>query len=148
MSLTYKTNEQQSSNLVLTTSYLSKCNFILINPCTPVSSVNLDPANLRVISRLSLKEKSISIEMSYEAKAVYNNQDFFSLDLVYFGQFSFNDHEDTATLNNFAKANAPAIIFPLLRSAVAMITIGAGVPPLTLGTINFYKFPVQLEEVD
>lgn len=37
----------------------------------------------------------------------------------------------------FVKINAPAIMFPYIRSYVSTVTINAGLDPLTLPTINF-----------
>ena len=43
------------------------------------------------------------------------------------------------SIENFAKINAPAIIFPFIRENLASISMKAGIPTILLPPINFVK---------
>lgn len=47
--------------------------------------------------------------------------------------------ESVLTMEQFAKANGPAIMFPFLREHLASITTKAGINPVLLPAVNFIK---------
>jgi preprotein translocase subunit SecB len=47
--------------------------------------------------------------------------------------------KDNFPLQDFAKINAPAILFPFLREVIADITMRSKYPPLLLNPANVYK---------
>lgn len=53
------------------------------------------------------------------------------------GQFLVAEGVDATFLDNFAEINAPAIIFPFVREAIASLTARAGIPPILLQPLNF-----------
>jgi len=61
-----------------------------------------------------------------------------SLSLEYTGLFETKDEiTDEFRKSHFITANAPAIVFPYLRSFITTFTVNAGLPPIILPTINF-----------
>lgn len=50
---------------------------------------------------------------------------------------STNEVNDEFINSTFLKVNAPAILFPFIRSYISTITINAGLEPIILPTINF-----------
>lgn len=54
------------------------------------------------------------------------------------GVFSCPSSSD-ATIKDFAKVNAPAILFPFVREHIATISLKAGIEPILLQPINFVK---------
>ncbi|MBK9105572.1 MAG: protein-export chaperone SecB [Saprospiraceae bacterium] len=57
---------------------------------------------------------------------------------AYQGVFTTSS-ESAEETSDFAKINAPAIIFPSIRYHVRHLTLEAGLPPLLLPLINFTK---------
>ena len=49
------------------------------------------------------------------------------------------------TLEEFAKTNAPAILFPYIRENISNVTMKAGLPPLILPPINVIKLVEESE---
>jgi len=49
------------------------------------------------------------------------------------------DGEPIIPLEQFAKANGPAIMFPFLREHLASITLKAGINPILLPSVNFIR---------
>lgn len=47
--------------------------------------------------------------------------------------------DSVLTVEQFAKANGPAIMFPFLREHLASITTKAGISPVLLPAVNFIK---------
>ena len=55
------------------------------------------------------------------------------------GLFKFDKLPTKKVLEQFARINCPAIIFPYIRETVADLTRRAGFPPLHLNPINFIE---------
>jgi len=70
------------------------------------------------------KEKKINIEVEVE------------------GEYSFKNEDDN--LKNFLYLNAPALLFPYIRSYITALTALSGVPPITLPTMNLSGLSEQL----
>lgn len=57
------------------------------------------------------------------------------------GHFQGDADVEEPLLTKFASQNAPAILFPFARAAVASITAQANVPVMYLATVNFAESP-------
>lgn len=61
-----------------------------------------------------------------------------TINLEYIGLFVTDQPISTDFQKSaFPVVNAPAIVFPYLRSFINTFTINAGLPPITLPTVNF-----------
>lgn len=60
--------------------------------------------------------------------------------------FIFDELPGKKMLDQFAKINCPAIIFPYIRETIADLTRRAGFPPLHLDPINFVEMGKQVEK--
>ncbi|WP_448529800.1 protein-export chaperone SecB [Raineya sp.] len=54
------------------------------------------------------------------------------------GEFIF-EKNTSITIEDFAKVNAPAIIFPFIREHLANLSLRAGIPPILLPPVNFVR---------
>lgn len=69
---------------------------------------------------------------------------FFFLSLQAIGQFSIDKEVDSGVKKNFVNVNAPAIVFPYIRSFVAMLTSNLGdVTGAILLPPQFFKGPLE-----
>lgn len=62
------------------------------------------------------------------------------------GLFKFDKLPTKKVLEQFARINCPAIIFPYIRETVADLTRRAGFPPLHLDPINFIEIAKGTEK--
>lgn len=71
-------------------------------------------------------------------------KDTFNLFIVAIGSFELNDVEDEKMKNNFININAPAIMFPYIRSFISTLTSNLG---NVTGTLNippqFFKGEIK-----
>lgn len=86
-------------------------------------------------------KKSSSSDNDFELNLILelsSNDDNTNIKCVFIGYFS-SDGEITKSFleTSFASVNAPAILFPFIRSYVSTVTINAGLNPIILPTINF-----------
>lgn len=105
-------------------------NVTLLNP------INLDDQpkiDLTIIPKVFYPENSpneftIIVDLKIEAK------DFFNIAIVAFGRFNLNKSAIEPEAKPFIDINAPAIMFPYVRSFLSTLTanLGAGFPPITL----------------
>ena len=63
-------------------------------------------------------------------------------------QFIFNKPPSKKIIEQFAKINCPAIIFPYIRETVADLTRRAGFPPLHLDPINFIEMGERVDKAN
>lgn len=67
-----------------------------------------------------------------------------AMSLEYAGLFETTDEiTEEFRGSHFATVNAPAIVFPYLRSFVTTFTVNAGLDPVILPTINFQALAAQ-----
>lgn len=71
---------------------------------------------------------TIIIELNVSSK------DYFNIDVVAFGNFTLNRPSIDNEVKPFIDVNAPAIMFPYVRSFLSTLTanLGAGFPPIIL----------------
>jgi preprotein translocase subunit SecB len=55
------------------------------------------------------------------------------------GQFTCECDDTNMTLEEFSKANAPAIIYPFCREALASVSVQSGMPAIVLPVVNFQR---------
>ncbi len=58
------------------------------------------------------------------------------IDATMYGVFEFDKELTAEQKEVFSKTNAPAILFPYLRSYITSLTALAGIPPIILPTFN------------
>jgi len=111
----------------------------------------------RVADISSEQEAQKKISIDIENQQDENNRLFVALTLKYISEVSdkieieasvkmlgvFSCPSDpNASIKDFAKINAPAILFPFVREHIATLSMKAGIEPILLQPINF----VQLAE--
>lgn len=72
--------------------------------------------------------------------------DFFNLELIGIGNFEFEQELDDVIKKSLVNTNAPAIMFPYIRSFITTFTANLGSPTGTL-TIPVHFFDGDLEEI-
>jgi preprotein translocase subunit SecB len=70
----------------------------------------------------------------------------FFFDAIVVGTFEATGDIPTELMDQFAKINCPALMFPYLRETIADVTRRAGLPALHLPPINFVKQTGKLKE--
>lgn len=83
---------------------------------------------LQLITYIKDKEDTINIE----------------IDIVAF--FSFDSQIERDQLNKMFFINAPAIVFPYLRSYITTLTVLSGIDPVILPTLNLSGIGKELEQ--
>ncbi len=63
----------------------------------------------------------------------------FHLEVNLRGWFKANSSVEEDELHRYAEINAPAILFPFLRTVVSSITMAANVPPVILPLVNINR---------
>ncbi len=63
----------------------------------------------------------------------------FSIDIAITGKFMGEEDMTKEVFNNMCNINAPAILFPYVRTIINTVTSQSGYPPLTLPLINIQK---------
>lgn len=88
---------------------------------TPVTN----PEKKYLEEKLSVKVKSVS-------------GDFVEASCLLIGKFSCINGCENMTLDEFAKENAPSIIYPFCREALATVSVRGGIAPILLPPFNFH----------
>lgn len=81
------------------------------------------------------KGKELSVQVRVELPDGVNTPFSFAVDAV--GSFVFKEEPPAVVLEEIARVNCAAMIFPYIREAIADLTRRAGVPPLHLQPVNF-----------
>ena len=72
--------------------------------------------------------------------SVKDSNDAYHINCKCVGYFKFKVEEnDELTLSNYFYTNAPAIVFPYIRSYIASVTALSGLPAVHLPLVNFPK---------
>jgi preprotein translocase subunit SecB len=72
---------------------------------------------------------------------------FFNIELIGIGNFEFEKELDNVSRKSLVNTNAPAIMFPYIRSFITTFTANLGTPTGSL-VIPVYFFDGDLEEVN
>lgn len=105
-------------------------------------------SDLSVASSVSSSAKTIKVLIGYKADTEIDGKELFSISADYEGLFECAEAVSADMMEAFAKANAPAVIYPYLRSTVTLATVSGGFPPLNLPVINFTKVQVAITKID
>jgi preprotein translocase subunit SecB len=110
--------------------------------------ISFKKTELSVVSTISNSARTIKVLISYKADTELDGKELFTLAADYEGFFECAEGMSPELIEAFAKANAPAVIYPYLRSTVTLATVSAGFPPLNLPVINFTKLQVSVVKID
>lgn len=86
------------------------------------------------------EEKSLSIFLRVWLP---EGQQQYAFDIIAGGKFLLSDEPDEKMLENFARINCPAIMYPYVRETIADLTRRAGFSPLHLPPVNFVHLDLQ-----
>jgi preprotein translocase subunit SecB len=89
--------------------------------------------NLEAIPSFSPEEDKMNLEMICQIK---DKNNLFNIKCTMLGIFSIMAGNENMSLKEFSHHNAPALVFPYVREAIASITVKAGIPPVILPPIN------------
>lgn len=143
----YKSTSKNQSSLKLESHHFTHLIFNFISDIKGTGkALSLSEDKLEVKVLLEKSKNKITVDMSFNTTAKEDDEKIFNLSAGYKGIFTYTDGTTQKSVTSFAKANAPAIIFPFLRAAIASMTLAAGVPPIILPVMNFTNFPVKVEE--
>jgi preprotein translocase subunit SecB len=144
---------------------------VKVQPILKFQGIDIVNVNVNLINSFD-HEKQPPIDMTIVPKVFYpedrpnnftiivdlkvSSKDFFNISIVAFGGFSLNKSTNEADSKPFININAPAIMFPYVRSFLSTLTanLGAGFPPIILpphffqGEMEEYKPIVQQDQQD
>ncbi len=80
--------------------------------------------------------KDFNMELCTNLNGVKDGIKLLTLESTFVGVFSYIDGAENLDMDDFAKNNSPAIMFPFIREHIATITQKAGVGPILLAPIN------------
>ena len=124
---------------------MSKSSFELLSR-EPSGNYNTD---VSVTSKISKSTNTVKVFIDIDVKSKSSaGADVYQMKTSFIGWFSFTGTHENPVVANFAKGNGPGIVYPFIRSAIANLSLAAGVPVITLPIINFLKFPVKVEVED
>ncbi|MBT2560594.1 protein-export chaperone SecB [Pedobacter sp. ISL-68] len=83
---------------------------------------------------------SITVILNYSAG--FKGKKYITAKIIMLGVFSCSP-DAQLSVDQFSKANGPAIMFPFLREHLASISLKSGVKPIILPAINFIKLVAE-----
>lgn len=92
--------------------------------------------------KISEKEKSFEIDLGVSLKS----EDGLEVSVRMLGLFEFKDVVKAEQLNNYFFVNAPAIIFPYLRSYLSALTALSGSATIIIPPMNIIPLGKDLEK--
>lgn len=108
--------------------------------------ISMENSNLISTVEILRSKAQLAVTLTFSVEAKQAEQSLFRLIATYRGQFAYSASLKEENLQKFVTANAPAIVYPYLRGAVAMLTVASGYPALTLPIINFHKIKTTVTE--
>jgi len=110
-------------------------------PASPRFHFNIDTKSSISNDKRTLQETvSVTVES--------NPDKSISALCVVVGQFTCECDDTNMSLDEFSKANAPAIIYPYCREVLASVSVQSGMPAIILPVINFQLMAKQPKEKD
>ena len=115
-------------------------------------------------SLIELKSAEIgeNFSISFDSKAIINKaesvfqlsltayikdkEDTINIEVDIVSFFEFNSQIEKSQLDKLFFMNAPAIIFPYLRSYITTLTVLSGIDPVILPTLNLSALGKELEQ--
>lgn len=77
---------------------------------------------------------------------VYDTTNSFDINMSVFGHFDYKDVEDEERLNNYFYTNAPALVFPYVRSYISAVSALSGLSAIQLPVMNLTSLKNKLKE--
>ncbi len=78
--------------------------------------------------------------------SVYESNDRFKSNIVAIGLFLFNEISDASSLPDYFLINAPAIMFPYIRSYISALTALSGMEAINLPLVRMANLAEKLKE--
>jgi preprotein translocase subunit SecB len=100
--------------------------------------------SVNVQNNIDTANKRIEVIITCEVNARSKN---FKVLIKIKGLFQGDQDVEEPLLTKFASQNAPAILFPFARAAVASLTAQANVPVVYLATVNFAQLKPEEEKL-
>ena len=76
---------------------------------------------------------------------IKDNPETFNIDLTVLGYFKFKDIDDDVTLGDYFYTNAPALVFPFIRSYIMSVTALSGLETVVLPIMNLVGLKAELK---
>jgi preprotein translocase subunit SecB len=89
--------------------------------------------NIEANASVSPNKDKLNLEMICEVK---EKDALFDIKCVMIGMFSKITGSENMELDEFAKYNGPALMFPYIRETIASTTVKAGIPPVIIPPVN------------
>jgi preprotein translocase subunit SecB len=105
----------------------------IINFENPEFSNNID---IDVSDSRNEESLNVTVSLVYSAGVGEVNEIYAAIKMI--GVFSL-PKESAIPIGQFAKVNAPAIIFPFIREHLASLSVKANINPILLQPVNFVK---------
>lgn len=125
---------------------------IVLLECTfkrmPLDAGDPDPTENKLnleITRSTSESNDLAVTLTIRLTQKREEDSIVEATIVKAGLFKIlEDTEDTSdpplSVDDFARVNAPAIIFPFIRETMASLSCKAGISPIILQPINFVDF--------
>lgn len=101
-------------------------------------SISFDPKGL-----INKAESTYQLHLITYIK---NQEDTINIEIDIVAFFSFDNKIERDQLNKMFFINAPAIVFPYLRSYITTLTVLSGIDPVILPTLNLSGIGKELEQ--
>ena len=117
-----------------------KSQFIFIDSASPELSLNF-----KATGKHFIKTNIFKLFLSIHVQAAPDKKDFIDIDTEATFTFKAELSEMEGLMNYFVK-NAPAIVFPYIRSYISTLTTQSGYKPILLPTLNLIGLAEQLKK--
>lgn len=87
--------------------------------------------------------KTFTVQLTVDVK---DHSGSFDIHLIAVGIFEFKDMEDPENISNYFYVNAPAIMFPYVRSYISTVTALSGLNAVNLPVMRLTKLEKALRE--
>ncbi len=129
---------------------ISKSPFAFRNFIVAESNIRLEPNanfedidfNIEPIGQIDYAKKIFELQLEIKLLAKDNS---FETRVLIVGFFEFKNEESKETLSNYFFTNAPAMLFPYVRSYIACLTALSGIETLLLPPLNLTSLGKDLE---
>ncbi len=108
---------------------ISKASIDIADEKTISNGLNVQFDQLTAVGDSNKLRHTMSVHIS-------DNNQCLHIDATMYGVFEFEKELTAEQREVFCKTNAPAILFPYLRSYITSLTALAGIPPIILPTFN------------
>lgn len=119
-----------------------------VNLLNPFNHEEQPPIDLTIVPKVFYPDDSPN-EFTIIVDLKVGSKDFFNISIVAFGRFTLNKLAIEPESKPFIDMNAPAIMFPYVRSFLSTLTanLGAGFPPIILPP-HFFQGELEIVKPD